>query len=100
MLWQYLLPQHSLSRLIGKLADCQTPWLKNWFIQWFIQRYSVDMTLAAEPDPQRYPNFNTFFTRALKAGVRPIVAGEQTIASPADGCISQLGSIQDGRIFQ
>lgn len=100
MLWQYFLPQHRLSRWIGKLANCRTPWLKNLFIHWFIRRYRVDMRLAADSNPLNYPHFNAFFTRALKPGLRPIAAGAYTIASPADGCVSQLGQIQDGRIFQ
>jgi phosphatidylserine decarboxylase len=100
MLWQHLLPHHLLSRLVGSLAKCEAPWLKDRFISWFIKRYQVDMSLAQEPDPKHYANFNAFFTRALQPGLRPIAAGENTIISPADGCISQLGAITAGRIFQ
>lgn len=100
MLWQYLLPQHLLSRLVGYLAHCQIVWVKNAFIQWFVRRYQVDMHLAAEPDPLHYGTFNAFFTRALKPGIRTIVEGENSIASPADGCVSQIGRIKAGRIFQ
>ncbi len=100
MLWQHLLPQHLLSRLVGYLAHCKIAWIKNCFIQWFIRRYQVDMRLAAEPDPLHYDTFNSFFTRALKPDLRAIAAGENTIISPADGCISQIGKIKAGRIFQ
>ncbi|HET9191223.1 MAG TPA: archaetidylserine decarboxylase, partial [Rudaea sp.] len=41
-----------------------------------------------------------FFTRALKPDARPVAADERVIACPADGRISQLGSIRDERIFQ
>lgn len=99
-LWQYLLPQHTLSRILGVLANCPMAWVKNTLIQWFIRRYAVDMQLAIETDPCKYPTFNAFFTRALKTGVRPIAAGHNSITSPADGCISQLGAIHTGRIFQ
>ncbi len=100
MIWQHILPQHLLSHWVGKLAHCRIAWVKNAFIRWFIKRYSVDMRLALEPDPLRYPQFNAFFTRALKPDARLICAGEKNIASPADGCISQLGDIKAGRIFQ
>ena len=40
---QYLLPQHLLSRLVGKLAECRLPWLKNLLIRRFITQYKVDM---------------------------------------------------------
>lgn len=98
ILFQYLVPQHLLSRLVGKLAECRTPWLKNLLIKRFIEHYDVNMAEAADPDYENYPHFNAFFTRPLKEGARDIC--EEGIASPADGAISQLGDIVDGRIFQ
>lgn len=98
--FQYLVPQHGLSRLVGMLADCRWAPLKDLFIGWFINRYNVAMDEAAEPDPLVYENFNAFFTRKLKPGARPIVDGNDNIACPADGAISQLGDIKEGRIFQ
>lgn len=97
---QYLTPQHALSRLVAKLADSEVPWVKNTFIDWFHRRYQVDMSEAAEPDPALYPSFNAFFTRALKPDARPLEGGDETVASPADGAISQLGAISAGRILQ
>jgi phosphatidylserine decarboxylase len=97
---QYLIPQHGLSRLVGWLARSRTPWIKNTFIGWFAKRYQVDMSLAQEEDLKAYACFNDFFTRALKPGVRPVDLHPQTIVCPADGAISQLGKIVDGRIFQ
>ncbi|MEY3016947.1 MAG: hypothetical protein RL336_82 [Pseudomonadota bacterium] len=98
ILFQYLVPQHLLSRLVGKLAECRTPWLKNSLIKHFINHYEVNMAEAADTDYQNYENFNAFFTRPLREGAREICA--EGIASPADGAISQLGDIEEGRIFQ
>lgn len=100
IIFQYIVPQHMLSRLVGMLAECEWPWLKNAIIPMFIDRYGVNMEEAAEPEPRHYKNFNAFFTRALANGARPIVDDKNTIACPADGCISQLGAIESGRIFQ
>lgn len=97
---QYLIPQHALSRLVAKFADSEVPWIKNTFIEWFHRRYQVDMSEAAEPDPLLYPSFNAFFTRALKPGARPLEGGDETVVSPADGAVSQLGPITGGRILQ
>lgn len=97
---QHLLPQQLLSRLVGRLAECRTPWLKNLLIRRFISHYQVDMCEAVASDPEDYANFNAFFTRALRDGARPISDQPQHIACPADGAISQLGRIHDGRIFQ
>lgn len=97
---QHWVPQHALSRFVGKIANSNNGLIKNTFIKWFIKRYQVDMSLAAEENPQSYACFNDFFTRALKPGIRPICNEPIAIVCPADGAISQLGKIVDGRIFQ
>ncbi|WP_027330362.1 archaetidylserine decarboxylase [Marinimicrobium agarilyticum] len=97
---QYITPQHSLSRAAGWLANQRTEWIKNRFIEWFIERYGVDMSEALEENPRAYRCFNEFFTRALKPDARPIDTTEGSIVCPADGSVSQLGRIEEGRIFQ
>lgn len=97
---QHLLPQHLLSRMVGALAQCRTPWLKNLLIRRFCQHYHVDMSEALEPSPEAYEHFNAFFTRALKPDARPLDPTPGALLSPADGTISQLGKIEHGRIFQ
>ncbi|TVQ70771.1 MAG: phosphatidylserine decarboxylase [Oceanospirillales bacterium] len=100
ILFQYLAPQHLLSRLVGRLADCKTAWVKNRFISWFNRQYQINMSEAVEENPLAYPSFNAFFTRALKPEARPIDSNPDVLISPADGAISQLGKIEHGRIFQ
>ncbi|MBA4503522.1 archaetidylserine decarboxylase [Marinobacterium marinum] len=100
VLLQHLLPQHLLSRLVGCLAECRTPWVKNLFINWFRKRYQVDMNQALQPDPEGYEHFNAFFTRALKPDARPLDTEPGAIVSPADGAISQLGPVEHGCMFQ
>ncbi|MFV0279075.1 MAG: archaetidylserine decarboxylase [Parahaliea sp.] len=96
---QHLIPQHLLSRLAGALAELRQPlWLKDWIIRRFISHFRVDMSEAADPRPDSYDNFNAFFTRALRAGARPIAGAP--VVCPADGAISQLGKIDDHSIFQ
>ncbi len=97
---QYLVPQHLLSRLMHTVTRFRWRAGKNAVISLFIRRYGVDMSIAAQPDPLAYENFNHFFTRALKADARPIVNGAHDISCPVDGAVSQLGDIHDGRIFQ
>jgi phosphatidylserine decarboxylase len=100
VLWQYLLPQHLLSRVVGWLANWRWVWFKNTVINLFILRYQVDMSVAQEPDPLKYENFNAFFTRALNSSARPIVEGDRTVACPVDGIISQMGNIEETRLLQ
>lgn len=100
LLLQRLLPQHALSRLVGKLAACRVPWLKNLLIRRFIAAYGVNMAEARQEAPEAYASFNDFFTRALKPGLRPLPQDPQAIACPADGAISAIGRIEEDSIFQ
>lgn len=97
---QYCLPQHRLSRIAGWVANSRIGIIKNTFIQWFVKRYQVDMSEALVSEPTQFACFNDFFTRELKSNARPIATGDTTIVYPADGCISQSGNIENGRIFQ
>jgi len=74
--------------------------LKNSFIRLFIRRFRIDMTLAQETRVEAYRDFNSFFTRALRPEVRPVVSGSDELACPVDGAISQCGPIQEDRILQ
>lgn len=97
---QYITPQHLLSRFMGLLGNCQKTWVKNRFITWFIRRYGVDMSIAQQPNPLEYLDFNSFFTRALKPEARPIMRAHDTLICPVDGTISQLGKVHQGRLLQ
>ncbi|MEZ5680770.1 MAG: archaetidylserine decarboxylase [Erythrobacter sp.] len=99
ILLQHALPHHAVSRLAGKFASSETPWLKDRMIRRFIAAYDIDMSQAAR-SVEQFRSFNDFFTRELKPGMRPLSDAEQFILSPADGAISQIGRIEQGRIFQ
>ncbi|MCL4121244.1 UNVERIFIED_CONTAM: hypothetical protein GTU68_036774 [Idotea baltica] len=97
---QHLTPQHLLSRLIGYIAECKIGWIKNSLINYFIKKYDVNMSESAIQDPRQFEHFNDFFTRALKSEARPLSLSKQSVLCPVDGTISQLGAIDQGRIFQ
>jgi len=100
ILLQYCLPQHVFSRLIGKLASWHAPgWLKNLFLRWFIKKHGIDLCDAEKIHIDDYPTFNAFFTRRLQVALRPIDTAD-VITSPADGIISQIGSIDGTTILQ
>ncbi|MFZ1741505.1 MAG: archaetidylserine decarboxylase [Pontixanthobacter sp.] len=96
---QYILPHHGLSRLAGALARSERPWLKDRLIRRFAAAYSVNMA-ESERELAQFRSFNDFFTRSLKPGARPLADPRKQVLSPADGAISQLGLIEQGRIFQ
>lgn len=100
VLLQYCLPQHAISRLAGKLANTTNPKIKNFLIEKFASHYKVDLSEAQEPNCQNYPTFNQFFTRALKPSARSIDASHHSIVSPADGAISEMGSLTKDKLLQ
>jgi phosphatidylserine decarboxylase len=97
---QYVLPHRLLSRLALWLARATwAPW-KNFFIGRIVAHFKPAMDEAVESNPFAYPCFNAFFTRALKPGARTPDPDPRALLMPSDGRISQLGAIEDGRIFQ
>ena len=96
----YLTPQHALTHLAGWIANQQWGAATHFIIQQFARAYKINWQEAAQPNPSDYPTFNQFFTRALKDGARPIVSGNNQIALPADGRVSQSGAIQANQLLQ
>jgi phosphatidylserine decarboxylase len=95
---QYLLPKRGLTVLMGRGASRAGGATTTAVIRWFIRRYGVDMSEAADPDPAHYRTFNEFFTRALKPGVRPLAQAD--FVCPVDGAISQFGALEGNRLLQ
>ena len=98
--FQYLLPQHTLSRLILAVTRVRAPWFKNLLTWGFLKLFSVDMSEAVQPDPYAYRTFNDFFTRALRPEARPIAPNPGAIVSPVDGMVSECGAIDENRLLQ
>ena len=97
---QYILPHRLLSRLVYWATRWTwRPW-KDFLIARIIRSYRVDMSQAMVEEPSAYATFNAFFTRALKADARPLADDARALVSPADGRISQVGTISGDRIFQ
>jgi len=97
---QHIIPQHLLSGWMHALTRCRWKPFKNLLIRFVIHQYKVDMTLAQQPDYRAYTCFNDFFTRQLKQEARPVVSGDKQVICPVDGAVSQIGNINQTRIFQ
>lgn len=97
---QYILPKQGLTKFAGWFADKNAGFVTQWAIKLFAKAYKVNMNEAQKSELTAYATFNDFFVRALKENVRPIVALDNQLAQPADGAVSQLGSINDDLIFQ
>ncbi len=97
---QYLLPHHLLSALMFRITRIRWRPLKDLVIRNVVRHYRVDMAEALQSDPAAYGSFNEFFTRTLRPDARPLAEQEDAVVCPADGALSQLGTITDGRILQ
>lgn len=95
-----VLPHHLLSRLVYRLARLRLRPVKNLLIRLFVRHFRVDLSEARLERPEDYPDFNSFFTRALKPEARPIVAGALELACPVDGAVSQCAPLRGGRLIQ
>ncbi len=82
----------------GLVASSRMGAVTTAIIRWFVGHYGVDMSEAADPQIEHYDSFNSFFTRALREGARPLASADWLC--PVDGAISQFGRIAGEQIFQ
>lgn len=94
-----MLPHHFVSRLVFRLTRIEGRLVPS-VIKVFSKLYNVQLSEAVHPDPSYYRSFNQFFTRELRKDCRPVDQTPNGMASPVDGCVSQLGRITDGQLYQ
>ena len=95
---QYLFPKHAMTVFAGLVANAEAGSVTTEIIRRFVRKYRVNMDEAENPDIASYASFNAFFTRALRAGARPLANADYIC--PVDGAISQFGPIEQDQIFQ
>lgn len=100
LLLQYALPRYWMTRCVYRLTRVRSVAIKNLLIRRFVDLFRVDVSEARHAVPDGYATFNDFFTRELRAGVRPIDDAADSIVSPVDGTLSAWGDIDDDRIYQ
>ena len=89
----YVLPHRALSSLARRLAYSSNPAISRRLIDMVVAKFGVALSEAADSDPRAYATFNDFFTRALRPGARAADPDPRALLMPADGRISQCGSI-------
>ncbi len=98
--FQTWIPARAVGKYVHRLSRCKVRWIKNLLIRGFAWFYCVNKSEAAAEVPKGYASFNAFFTRELKAGVRPIDSRPDSLLSPADGVIAQSGYASAGKLLQ
>jgi phosphatidylserine decarboxylase len=95
-----VIPKSATARLMGVFARTRLPdFARRLLLRWYVRKYKVDLS-ECEGTLEDYPTLVSFFTRALKPGVRPIDPGPDAIVSPADALTYAVGTIEGGRIPQ
>lgn len=92
----HVLPQKWLSRQAARFACSK--WSRG-IIPWFARRYRIAVN-EAEKDWRDYGSLADFFARKLKPGLRPVCGSADSVVSPVDATISQMGTIREGRLIQ
>lgn len=93
-----VLPKHALSRGAGWLANRTVP------VSWRGAVYrGYSRVFGAQPHEaalplEAYPTLNAFFTRELKAGLRPIAPN--AMVSPVDGAVGAYGHVEQNTLVQ
>lgn len=95
-----LLPRKRMSRALGRVAAFPAGRsLLAQAIELYVRAYDVDLAEAEVP-PGGFATFDEFFTRRLKPGMRPIEGGEETLVSPSDGRVEDLGPVERGALLR
>lgn len=94
------LPQASLSRSLGRLADVVLPRpLRSAVLGTFARTVGADLSEIERPLSD-YPSVNAFFVRRLKPGARWWPAEPHDVGSPVDGVVGAVGRIERGTAVQ
>jgi phosphatidylserine decarboxylase len=92
-----VLPRARVTRAIGRWADhAWSPPVGKAVVALYSRLYDVELH---ECEARSWDNFDSFFTRELRHGARPIDDDPRAIVSPADGRIESMGRIEQGATF-
>ena len=95
-----LMPFKQLTALAGYFSNSESFFIKDLLISLFCYFYKPNLKESVESDIKRFKSFNAFFTRKLKSESRPINPDINTITSPVDGMVVQLGKIEKEMLIQ
>ena len=97
---QHITPQKTLSRAIGKIAECENTWVKNTFISQFVKKYQVDMTEAVNSDPLSYRNFNNFLPAPFAPNYALFVMKKTALPAQPMALLANLATLSMAHCFR
>lgn len=94
------LPQHGLSRAVGRVGDLHIPApLRRPLLGTFATLLRIDLSEAEWPLTE-YRTLNELFVRRLRPGARTIPHDPHVLACPVDAIVGQVGTVQAGEALQ
>ncbi len=98
-MWR-IVPKRAVSGAIGWGGSRGIPTrLRSLMLSRFASVYGINVDEAEKPLDD-YAGFDEFFTRRLRAGLRPIADGPAEVVSPADGTVVECGLATAGKLIQ
>jgi len=93
-------PKKMFSNIVGWSARRKLPRpMQASLLRFFARAYGLDCS-AAEHPIEHYPSLQTFFTRRLAPGARPVATDERLLVAPSDGTICEAGVATDGTLLE
>ncbi len=88
------------SRAMGRLADVGLPRpVLDRMIRTYVRTFGIDLAEAIRPEGG-WATFDSFFTRHLVDGARPIDQAPGVLIAPCDGRVQSSGFIEGGTLLQ
>src|SRR5262245_12930368 len=95
-----VLPQRAMSHYAGVLMSVRLPRpLARTAVKAFGRYYGVNFDEVKDP-LESFPSVQSFFTRALKDGARPVDPAPDAFVSPCDGAWGTCGAVSNGTALQ
>src|SRR5262245_33436514 len=90
----------ALSHAAGWVADRRIPKpLRAWVYRGYARCTGADLDEVRDPLAD-HASLAEFFVRRLKADARPIARASEELASPCDGTLQSIGTVERGGILQ
>lgn len=87
------------SRIVGRLSEVRWSPAHAAAMTAWVRHFGVNLDEAQVPEGG-FDSFNSFFTRRLKPGARPLDTDPSAMISPCDGTVQTAGVIASGMLFQ
>ena len=91
------IPRRLLTRFMGWFSRIEQPLVRD--VSLLVWGFFTDLDLS-DAQQTRFRSMHDCFTRALKAGARPVELDPAILVSPCDAIVGASGAVEDGQVLQ